>query len=525
MTSQSETKSIFTNYITSPLSVEKLNELNYDSWAADIKLWLRGQGFEDHLTQNPEKVSVTETSKWSHIDAQLCSVIKSTLHPDVKQIFRLHLTCESVWSQAKALYTNDTQHLYGVFHHLLNIITLKTLDGSISLYLGTVHSALHYFNEFLPPVASNPVEQKKELDQRNSFFMLLALHGLPQEYSTTRDQILGSFTVSDMSTTSGNNQNRSRGGPSNSKPRPKYEHCLFSSLSTSGFLPTITSANGTQTRSQGVGTVHILPSISVASVLYDRSSGRTIGVGCVSQGLYYLSTSSKTCSATESLHTIHAQLGHLSLTKLQKLVPSLSKLSSLHYSPPTPPPDPALQLEHDLPIALRKDIRTTLYMEQPPGFVAQGESSTMVCRPHKSLYGLKQSPRACFGRFNSVVHEIGMICNEADHSVFYHHSTQWCIYLIVYVDDIVIIGSDQQGILQLKQHLSNKFQTKDLGKLRYFLDIEVAQSKDGLVISQRKYAMDIFEETCLLNAKSVDTPMDPNVKHPIRGASIRFRKI
>ena len=161
---------------------------------------------------------------------------------------------------------------------------------------------------------------------------------------------------------------------------------------------------------------------------------------------------------------------------------------------------------------LHGDLEEEVYMEQPPGFVAQGESSTMVCRLQRSLYGLKQSPRAWFGRFSTVVQQFGMIRSEADHSLFYRHSTQGCIYLIVYVDDIVITGSDQQGILQLKQHLSHQFQTKDLGKLRYFLGIEVAQSKDGLVISQRKYAMDILEETGLLNAKPVDTPMDPNVK-------------
>ncbi|XP_027187150.1 3-isopropylmalate dehydrogenase 2, chloroplastic-like isoform X2 [Cicer arietinum] len=63
MASQSETKSIFTNYITSPLSVEKLNGSNYDSWAADIKLWLRGQGYEDHLTQNPDKLVDASTLK------------------------------------------------------------------------------------------------------------------------------------------------------------------------------------------------------------------------------------------------------------------------------------------------------------------------------------------------------------------------------------------------------------------------------------------------------------------------------
>ena len=78
-------------------------------------------------------------------------------------------------------------------------------------------------------------------------------------------------------------------------------------------------------------------------------------------------------------------------------------------------------------------------MEQPPGFVAQGESG-LVCKLHHSLYGLKQSPRAWFSRFSSVVQEFGMIRNTTNHSVFYHHSsTGQCIYLIIYVDDIQVV--------------------------------------------------------------------------------------
>ena len=85
-------------------------------------------------------------------------------------------------------------------------------------------------------------------------------------------------------------------------------------------------------------------------------------------------------------------------------------------------------------------------MEQPPGFVAQGESG-LVCKLRCSLYGLKQSPWAWFGHFSSVVQEFGMFRSEADHSVFYHHnSSSQYIYLVVYVDDIIIIGSDQEGI-------------------------------------------------------------------------------
>ncbi|RVW89916.1 Retrovirus-related Pol polyprotein from transposon RE1 [Vitis vinifera] len=149
-------------------------------------------------------------------------------------------------------------------------------------------------------------------------------------------------------------------------------------------------------------------------------------------------------------------------------------------------------------------------MEQPPGFVAQGESG-LVCRLRRSLYGLKQSPRAWFSRFSSVVQEFGMLRSTADHSVFYHNSLGQCIYLVVYVDDIVITGSDQDGIQKLKQHLFTHFQTKDLGKLKYFLGIEIAQSSSGVVL-QRKYALDILEETGMLDCKPVDTPMDPNVK-------------
>ena len=69
------------------------------------------------------------------------------------------------------------------------------------------------------------------------------------------------------------------------------------------------------------------------------------------------------------------------------------------------------------------------------------------------------------------------------------------------MDDIVITGNDQDGIQKLKQHLFNHFQTKDLGKLKYFLGIEVAQSSSGVVISQKKYTLDILENTSMLDCR------------------------
>ena len=66
---------------------------------------------------------------------------------------------------------------------------------------------------------------------------------------------------------------------------------------------------------------------------------------------------------------------------------------------------------------LHGDLAEKVYMEQPPGFVAHGKSG-LVCRLRRFLYGLKQSPRAWFSRFSSVVQEFGMLCSTADHSVF-----------------------------------------------------------------------------------------------------------
>ena len=99
-----------------------------------------------------------------------------------------------------------------------------------------------------------------------------------------------------------------------------------------------------------------------------------------------------------------------------------------------------------------------------------------------------------------------MTRSTSNHSIFYHHtSSRQCIYLFVYVDDIVIIGNDQDGVRKLKQHLFNHFQTKYLGKFKYFLGIEIAQSNSNVVMYQRKYVLDILEETDMQDCKLVNT--------------------
>ena len=143
-------------------------------------------------------------------------------------------------------------------------------------------------------------------------------------------------------------------------------------------------------------------------------------------------------------------------------------------------------------------------MEQAPVFVAQGEVRK-VCRLQKSLYDLKQSPCAWFGKFSQAVKEFGMQKSKYDHFVFYRNSSSGIIVLVVYVNDIVITGSDFKGISSLKSFLHSQFHTKELGMLRYFLGIEVRKS--GIFLSQRKYVFDLLSKTKKLRVKSCSSPM------------------
>ena len=119
---------------------------------------------------------------------------------------------------------------------------------------------------------------------------------------------------------------------------------------------------------------------------------------------------------------------------------------------------------------LHGDLQEEVYMEQPPGFVAQGEIGK-VCRLRKSLYGLKQSPRAWFGKFSQAIEKFDLQKSKSNHFVFYRNTNSGIILLVVYVDDIVITESDSTGISSLKSFLHGQFHTKDLGMLRYFLGV------------------------------------------------------
>lgn len=98
-------------------------------------------------------------------------------------------------------------------------------------------------------------------------------------------------------------------------------------------------------------------------------------------------------------------------------------------------------------------------------------------------YGLKKAPRAGFWKFSTKITSLGFHPSHHDSALFYKCTTVVCILLSFYIDDMIIIGDDTDGIATLKSELARYFAMKDLGSLRYFLGIEVASSSKGYLLS------------------------------------------
>ncbi|RVW46520.1 Retrovirus-related Pol polyprotein from transposon RE1 [Vitis vinifera] len=156
---------------------------------------------------------------------------------------------------------------------------------------------------------------------------------------------------------------------------------------------------------------------------------------------------------------------------------------------------------------LNGELEEEVFMMLPPGFCKE-EEETRVCKLKKSLYGLKQSPRAWFDRFAKVIKNQGYQQGQSDHTMFFKQSNDGRMtILIVYVDDIILTGDDTGEVERLKKVLATEFEVKDLGQMRYFLGMEVARSRKGISISQRKYVLDLLTETGMLGCKPSDTPI------------------
>lgn len=160
---------------------------------------------------------------------------------------------------------------------------------------------------------------------------------------------------------------------------------------------------------------------------------------------------------------------------------------------------------------LQGTLTDEVYMCQPPGFIDK-DRPNHVCRLRKALYGLKQAPRAWYIELRNYLITVGFVNSVSDTSLFILRKGRSIVYMLVYVDDILVTGNDVALLQQTLAALATRFSVKEHEDLHYFLGIEAKRVTTGLHLSQRKYILDLLTRTNMLSTKPVTTPMAASPK-------------
>eukprot|EP00253_Pinus_taeda_P003920 PITA_03920 len=159
---------------------------------------------------------------------------------------------------------------------------------------------------------------------------------------------------------------------------------------------------------------------------------------------------------------------------------------------------------------LHGDLHEEIYMEQPTGFIQT--YSSLVCQLKKSLYGLKQARRVWYSKMDSFLLETGFSRCHSDNTVYTKKVGKSLIILVLYFDDLILIGSDPNLINHGNSSLKKKFEMTYLGHLHYFLGLQVLQSKEGISLSQSKYACNILRHFHMEDYKPTPSPFYSGAK-------------
>jgi hypothetical protein len=133
-----------------------------------------------------------------------------------------------------------------------------------------------------------------------------------------------------------------------------------------------------------------------------------------------------------------------------------------------------------------------VYVRQPPGFESL-KYPYRVYKLSKALYGLKQAPRAWYARLKTFLLEHGYVMGSVDKTLFtLNHDTDFLLVQI-YVDDIIFGGSSHTLVSRFQEMMECEFQMSMMGKLTFFLGIQVKQTKQGTSVHQAKYTKDLMK--------------------------------
>ena len=157
---------------------------------------------------------------------------------------------------------------------------------------------------------------------------------------------------------------------------------------------------------------------------------------------------------------------------------------------------------------LNGDLYENVYMAQPKGFVVKGKEH-MGCRLKKSIYGLKQASRQWYLKFDETIRKFGFKENEEDNCIYAKFRSGKFIFLILYVDDILLASSDVGLLLETKKFLSSNFDMKDLGEASFVLGIEIHRDRTNEVLglSQKAYLEKVLKKYNMHMCKPSPAPI------------------
>lgn len=150
-------------------------------------------------------------------------------------------------------------------------------------------------------------------------------------------------------------------------------------------------------------------------------------------------------------------------------------------------------------------------MQQPQGFIDK-KYPNHVCKLQKSLYGLKQDPRAWFSRLSTFLISQNFIQSKSDSSLFINTESDIFLYVLVYVDNILFTRNSENCVSKLINTLGAEFSLKDLRPLHYFLGAEVERNNIGLILSQKQYIKNLLVRASMTSCKPQPMPISPSQK-------------
>jgi hypothetical protein len=165
-----------------------------------------------------------------------------------------------------------------------------------------------------------------------------------------------------------------------------------------------------------------------------------------------------------------------------------------------------------------------VYVQQPPGYIKVGEEDK-VLRLRKALYGLRQAPRAWNAKLDDSLSSLGFKRCPSDYAMYRRGSGDSLLIVGVYVDDLVITGMNTKEIDKFKQQMTELFSMSDLGKLSFYLGIEVAQERDRTTLCQASYAKKLLKRAGLSDCNPCTTPMEARLKLSKEGAGDPVDKV